>query len=109
MSGTNESSGTSAADGTRAAGTRPGAGTAAASSDAPMVRVRGLHKEFGSVHVLRGVDLDVAAGSVCVVLGPSGSGKSTLLRCVNELEEITGGSVEVAGELMGYRVRPDGR
>ncbi|PJJ70116.1 ABC transporter family protein, partial [Sediminihabitans luteus] len=92
MSGTNESAGTSTTD-----------------LSAPMVRVRGLHKEFGSVHVLRGVDLDVAAGSVCVVLGPSGSGKSTLLRCVNELEEITGGSVEVAGELMGYRVRPDGR
>src|SRR5690606_11701453 len=55
------------------------------------------------VHVLKGVDLDVARGSVTVILGPSGSGKSTLLRCVNELEEITGGSVVVDGELMGYR------
>nr|BFF19793.1 amino acid ABC transporter ATP-binding protein [Promicromonospora thailandica] len=49
------------------------------------------------------MDLDVARGSVTVILGPSGSGKSTLLRCVNELEEITGGSVVVDGERMGYR------
>lgn len=69
----------------------------------PMVKVEGLHKMFGDLHVLRGVDLEVARGSVCVVLGPSGSGKSTLLRCVNELEEITGGRIRVAGELMGYR------
>ncbi|WP_123309052.1 amino acid ABC transporter ATP-binding protein [Cellulomonas sp. PhB143] len=67
-----------------------------------MVEVRALHKEFGAVHVLKGVDLTVERGSVCVVLGPSGSGKSTLLRCINELEEITGGSVRVEGELMGY-------
>ncbi|MCK9794374.1 amino acid ABC transporter ATP-binding protein [Isoptericola sp. 4D.3] len=72
-----------------------------------MVVVRGVHKVFGrgadGVHVLTGVDLDVARGSVTVVLGPSGSGKSTLLRCINELEEITAGSVRVDGELMGYR------
>jgi polar amino acid transport system ATP-binding protein len=72
-----------------------------------MVRVRGVHKVFGhghhATHVLQGVDLDVARGSVTVVLGPSGSGKSTLLRCVNELEEITAGSIHVDGELMGYR------
>ncbi|PZR52995.1 ectoine/hydroxyectoine ABC transporter ATP-binding protein EhuA [Xylanimonas oleitrophica] len=72
-----------------------------------MVEVRGVHKEFGrgadAVHVLRGVDLTVARGSVTVVLGPSGSGKSTLLRCVNELEEITAGSIVVDGERMGYR------
>ncbi|WP_344248524.1 amino acid ABC transporter ATP-binding protein [Isoptericola hypogeus] len=72
-----------------------------------MVWVRGVHKVFGrghdAVHVLRGIDLDVARGSVTVVLGPSGSGKSTLLRCVNELEEITSGAIRVDGELMGYR------
>nr|WP_253836334.1 amino acid ABC transporter ATP-binding protein [Promicromonospora thailandica] len=72
-----------------------------------MVSVRAVHKVFGhgheAVHVLKGVDLDVARGSVTVILGPSGSGKSTLLRCVNELEEITGGSVVVDGERMGYR------
>ncbi|MGO1288146.1 MAG: ATP-binding cassette domain-containing protein, partial [Cellulosimicrobium funkei] len=60
-----------------------------------MVQVEGLHKMFGDLHVLKGVDLEVARGSVCVVLGPSGSGKSTQLRCVNELEEITGGRVRV--------------
>jgi polar amino acid transport system ATP-binding protein len=69
----------------------------------PMVRIDGLHKEFGDLHVLRGVDLVVPAGSVCVILGPSGSGKSTVLRCINELEDITAGRVRVAGELMGYR------
>jgi polar amino acid transport system ATP-binding protein len=70
---------------------------------APMVEIRGLHKEFGHLHVLRGIDLDVARGSVCVVLGPSGSGKSTVLRCINELEDITAGRVRVDDELMGYR------
>ncbi|GAA1981953.1 amino acid ABC transporter ATP-binding protein [Isoptericola halotolerans] len=75
--------------------------------DAPMVEARGLHKVFGhgadALHVLRGVDLEVPRGAVCVVLGPSGSGKSTLLRCFNELEEITAGSVHVDGERLGYR------
>ena len=84
------------------------ADSAATPADAPdMVRVRAVHKVFGhghdAVHVLKGVDLDVARGEVTVILGPSGSGKSTLLRCINELEEITGGSVVVGGELMGYR------
>ncbi len=45
-----------------------------------MVSVRGVHKFFGDLHVLRGIDLDIASGEVCVILGPSGSGKSTLLR-----------------------------
>ena len=45
----------------------------------PMVHVAGLHKEFGSLHILKGIDLDVGKGQVCVLLGPSGSGKSTLL------------------------------
>ena len=52
----------------------------------PMVRIKGLHKEFGPLHILKGIDLDVAPGEVCVLLGPSGSGKSTLLRCINQLE-----------------------
>ncbi|WP_062384505.1 amino acid ABC transporter ATP-binding protein [Demequina iriomotensis] len=68
-----------------------------------MVDVRAAHKMFGDLHVLKGVDLTVAAGEVCVVLGPSGSGKSTLLRCLNELEVLTGGSVRIDGELLGYR------
>jgi len=81
--------------------------TGAPADPTDMVSVRAVHKVFGhgdeAVHVLKGVDLDVARGEVTVILGPSGSGKSTLLRCINELEEITGGSVTVGGELMGYR------
>ena len=51
-----------------------------------MLELHGVHKRFGDLHVLRGVDLRVAKGSVVCVLGPSGSGKSTLLRCINLLE-----------------------
>ncbi len=69
----------------------------------PMVQISDVHKFFGDLHVLRGVDLDVEPGEVCVVLGPSGSGKSTLLRCVNELERISAGRIRVDGELMGLR------
>ncbi|MBC7266092.1 MAG: amino acid ABC transporter ATP-binding protein [Anaerosomatales bacterium] len=58
-----------------------------------MVRIKGLRKRFGDLEVLRGVDMDVRKGEVVVILGPSGSGKSTLLRCVNRLEEPTGGEV----------------
>ena len=68
----------------------------------PMVSVRGVHKFFGDLHVLRGIDLDIASGEVCVILGPSGSGKSTLLRCLNMLEDISAGRVYVDGELLGY-------
>jgi len=72
-----------------------------------MVEIRGVYKEFGhgpsAVHVLRGIDLDIPRGTVTVILGPSGSGKSTLLRCVNELEDITAGSIVVDGDRMGYR------
>jgi polar amino acid transport system ATP-binding protein len=61
------------------------------------VDVTGLHKSFGPVEVLRGIDLQVRRGEVVCVIGPSGSGKSTLLRCVNVLEEPTEGSVVVDG------------
>ena len=74
----------------------------------PMVSVRGVHKFFGDLHVLRGIDLDIASGEVCVILGPSGSGKSTLLRCLNMLEDISAGRVYVDGELLGYREGKDG-
>jgi polar amino acid transport system ATP-binding protein len=58
-----------------------------------IVRIQNLSKSFGSLEVLKGVDLDVRKGEVVVVLGPSGSGKSTMLRCINRLEEPTGGKI----------------
>ncbi|WP_329404483.1 amino acid ABC transporter ATP-binding protein [Streptomyces melanogenes] len=68
-----------------------------------MVEVRSVHKSFGSLEVLRGIDLDVRTGEVTVVLGPSGSGKSTLLRTINHLEKVDRGSISVDGTLIGYR------
>ncbi|NLE97422.1 MAG: amino acid ABC transporter ATP-binding protein [Propionibacterium sp.] len=68
-----------------------------------MIHADGVHKFFGDLHVLRGVDLVVERGEVCVLLGPSGSGKSTLLRCINELEQISAGRMTVDDELMGMR------
>jgi ABC-type polar amino acid transport system ATPase subunit len=63
----------------------------------PVVRVSGLHKSFGDLEVLKGIDMDIDAGEVVVVFGRSGSGKSTFLRCINFLEDPDRGSVEVAG------------
>ena len=59
----------------------------------PLIRLDGVHKWFGDLHVLKGIDLRVEAQEVVVVIGPSGSGKSTLLRCINLLEEPTSGRV----------------
>ena len=70
-----------------------------------MVRADNVHKSFGSLQVLKGVDLVVRPGEVCCVLGPSGSGKSTFLRCVNHLEKINAGKIFVDGELIGYHER----
>jgi polar amino acid transport system ATP-binding protein len=75
----------------------------ASSAQAPLVRVRGLTKSFGSVEVLKGVDLDVARGEVVAVIGASGSGKTTMLRCINLLERYDGGSITVDGVEVGYR------
>jgi len=72
-------------------------------STTAMVQASGIHKFFSDLHVLRGIDLTVMPGQVCVVLGPSGSGKSTLLRCINQLETISAGRLYVEGELLGYR------
>lgn len=68
----------------------------------PIVRVRDVHKSFGAVQALRGIDLDVWSGDVVALIGPSGSGKSTLLRCINRLEDPTEGLVEVDGQPMGF-------
>lgn len=62
-------------------------------SDAPVVRIEGLKKSFGKTEVLKNIDLEVKRGEVVVILGASGSGKSTLLRCINRLEEPTGGKI----------------
>ncbi len=64
---------------------------------APVVSVRNLHKSFGDLEVLRGIDIDIASGEVVVVFGRSGSGKSTFLRCINFLEDPTQGEIDVAG------------
>lgn len=72
-------------------------------SATPMVEARGVHKSYGGVEVLKGVNLTVARGEVTCLIGPSGSGKSTLLRCVNHLEKHDAGELRVDGELVGYR------
>ena len=64
---------------------------------APALRIRDLHKSFGRLEVLRGIDLDVAEHEVICLIGASGSGKSTLLRCLNLLEPVNGGSIVVHG------------
>jgi ABC-type polar amino acid transport system ATPase subunit len=66
-------------------------------TEIPIIRVRGLHKYFGRLHVIKGVDLDVRTGEVVAIMGPSGSGKSTFLRCLNFLETPSAGSIEVGG------------
>ncbi|WP_141280313.1 amino acid ABC transporter ATP-binding protein [Pseudonocardia hydrocarbonoxydans] len=71
----------------------------------PMVEALGIHKSFGRVEVLRGVDLTVMPGEVACLIGPSGSGKSTFLRCINHLERIDAGRMRVDGDLIGYRER----
>ena len=66
-----------------------------------MISVRNLKKSFGSVEVLKGIDLDIAEKEVVVIIGPSGSGKSTLLRCINYLEQPTSGEIVVDGMKLG--------
>ncbi|CDR10108.1 amino acid ABC transporter ATP-binding protein [Streptomyces iranensis] len=75
----------------------------AESADAgPMVRCEGVRKSFGTVEVLKGIDLEVQRGEVVCMIGPSGSGKSTMLRCINHLERVDAGRVWVDGEIVGY-------
>jgi polar amino acid transport system ATP-binding protein len=72
-----------------------------------MVLAEGVHKRYGRLEVLKGIDLTVERGAVMCVIGPSGSGKSTFLRCINHLEQINAGRLYVDGELVGYRQRGD--
>ncbi|WP_392752676.1 amino acid ABC transporter ATP-binding protein [Streptomyces sp. LN590] len=68
-----------------------------------MVKAEGVHKSFGPIEVLKGIDLEVAPREVFCLIGPSGSGKSTFLRCINHLEKINAGRLHVDGDLVGYR------
>jgi len=76
-------------------------------SGTPMVKAEAVHKSFGRLEVLRGIDLEVQPKEVLCIIGPSGSGKSTFLRCINHLEKIDAGRLSVDGELVGYRDRGD--
>jgi polar amino acid transport system ATP-binding protein len=72
-------------------------------SGPPMVLAERVHKSYGRLEVLRGIDLRVERGDVCCLIGPSGSGKSTFLRCINHLENVDAGRLSVDGTLVGYR------
>ncbi|WP_433237478.1 amino acid ABC transporter ATP-binding protein [Streptosporangium sp. CA-135522] len=72
-------------------------------SGPPMVKAEGVHKSFGLVPILKGIDLEVRPREVFCLVGPSGSGKSTFLRCINHLEKINAGRLSVDGEPVGYR------
>jgi polar amino acid transport system ATP-binding protein len=67
------------------------------------IEVRGLHKSFGALHVLKGIDLDVKPSECLCIIGPSGSGKSTLLRCLNALETADAGDIRVGGHAIDTR------
>ena len=72
-----------------------------------MIYAAGVRKSYGSLEVLKGVDLSVKKGSVTCIIGPSGSGKSSFLRCINHLEEINKGLLLVDGDFVGYRLQDD--
>lgn len=67
-----------------------------------MIQIRNLHKSFGKLEVLKGIDLDIQDGETVAIIGPSGAGKSTLLRCINYLEEPQKGTIAIDGESYDY-------
>jgi polar amino acid transport system ATP-binding protein len=80
--------------------------SAATTSDTDVVmRAIDVHKRFGKLEVLKGISLDVRRKETVCIIGPSGSGKTTLIRCINHLEKIEAGRIEVNGQLIGYRER----
>ncbi|WP_410637574.1 amino acid ABC transporter ATP-binding protein [Amycolatopsis sp. lyj-346] len=81
--------------------------TEVAEPKTPVVSAQKIYKSFGSVDVLKGIDLEVREREVLCLIGPSGSGKSTLLRCINHLEKIDAGRLYVDGVLVGYKQRGD--
>ena len=78
-------------------------------ADTPLLSARNVHKRFGAVEVLNGIDLDITRGQVVALIGASGSGKTTFLRCVNMLEEYHDGEIVLDGERIGYTTTPAGR
>jgi len=68
-----------------------------------VMRAEDVHKSFGRLHVLKGVSLEMTKGETVCIIGPSGSGKTTFIRCINHLEKIDSGRIEVNGHLIGYR------
>lgn len=66
--------------------------------DKPVISIRGLRKSYGTVSVLKGIDLEIRKGEVVVIIGPSGSGKSTILRCMNAMEDMTDGDIFYEGQ-----------
>ena len=70
-----------------------------------ILEIRNLHKRYGDVEVLKGVDCTMRQGDVVCVIGSSGSGKTTMLRCINMLEEFNDGSIRIDGEEIGYELR----
>lgn len=77
--------------------------------EVPMIKVEELHKSFGDLEVLKGIDMEVKKGEVVCIIGASGSGKSTFLRCLNYLEVPDSGRIYIDGEPMGWRTRKDGK
>ena len=73
-----------------------------------MIRLKDIHKSFNQLEVLKGISLEVEQGEVVAIIGPCGSGKSTLLRCLNRLETIDRGTIEIEDEILASE-GPDGR